>query len=135
MKNFHQPVPQPYEEVKPLVIRVNRGDEVKVKFRHSLNRPLSIHVQGMEYDVNTSDGACVSWNADSTTFREITYTWYADREGVYLFQDLGDARSSEEGTNIHGLFGAVIVEAPEAEWFDPESGEALESGLFHRKCR
>ena len=130
LRNFHQEIPQPYEEVKPLVLRVNLGDEIKIRFHHSLNRPLSIHVQGMEYDVNTSDGASVGYNLDSTTFKEITYTWYAAREGVYLFHDLADARSSEEGTNIHGLFGAVIVEAPEAKWMDPETGEELESGLF-----
>lgn len=130
LRNFNQEIPQPYEEVKPLVLRVNLGDEIKIRFRHSLNRPLSIHVQGMEYDVNTSDGASVGYNSDSTTFREITYTWYAAREGVYLFHDLADARSSEDGTNIHGLFGAVIVEAPEAKWLNPETGDELESGLF-----
>ena len=67
LQKFHQEIPQPYEEVKPLVIRVNAGEEVKIHFKHSLNRNLSIHVQGMEYDVNTSDGACVGFNADSTT--------------------------------------------------------------------
>lgn len=130
LKNFHKEIPQPYEEVRPLVIRVNLGDEVKIHFRHSLNRQLSIHVQGLAYDVNTSDGASVGFNADSTTDREICYTWYARKEGVYLFHDMADARSSEEGTNIHGLFGAIIVEPPEALWLDPETGSELESGLF-----
>ena len=130
LENFHKPVPQPYEEVKPLIIRVNLGDEVQVHFRHSLKRRLSIHVQGLGYDVQTSDGANVGRNSDSTTGNQITYTWYADREGVFLFHDMGDTRSGEEGTNIHGLFGAVIVEEPEAVWFDPETGEELESGLF-----
>lgn len=130
LQNFNQAVPQPFDEVKPLVLRVNQGDEVRIRFRHSLNRPLSIHVQGMEYDVNTSDGASVGFNADSTTCKEITYSWTAVREGVYLFHDLADASSSEKGTNIHGLFGAVIVEAPGAKWFNPETGEELESGLF-----
>lgn len=129
-QNFNQEIPQPYEEVKPLVIRVNRGDEIKIKFKHFLNRPLSIHVQGLEYDVNTSDGASVGYNSDSTTCHEINYTWYAATEGVFLFHDLADARSSEDATNIHGLFGAVIVEAPEAKWLDPETGIELESGLF-----
>lgn len=128
--NFKQEIPQPFEGVKPLVIRVNQGDEVKVHFRHSLDRNLSIHVQGLAYDVNTSDGANVGFNQDSTTRKEINYTWYAQREGVYLFSDMGDTRSSEEGTNVHGLFGAIIVEAPMAEWFDPVTGAEIESGLF-----
>ena len=114
LKMFAQEVPQPYEEVKPLVIRVNLGDEVRIRFSHSLSRPLSIHVQGLAYDVNTSDGASVGFNQDSTTRKEIFYTWYAFKEGVYLFHDMADTGSSEESTNIHG----------------PQTGEELTSGLF-----
>lgn len=128
--NFKKEIPQPYEEVKPLVIRVNKGDEVRVHFHHSLKRNLSIHVQGLEYDVNTSDGASVGYNRDSTTKNEINYTWYAGEEGVYLFHDMADPRSNEDSTNIHGLFGAVIVEPPEAKWYNPQNGEELKSGLF-----
>lgn len=128
--NFALEVPQPYEEVKPLVIRANVGEKVIISFSHSLNRSLSLHVQGLGYDVQTSDGASVGYNHDSTTKTQITYTWYARQEGVYLFSDMGDTRSSEEGTNVHGLFGAIIVEAAESTWLDPETGKELESGLF-----
>lgn len=103
LHNFSLEIPQPYEEVKPLVIRANAGDTVTISFSHSLNRELSIHVQGLAYDVQTSDGANVGYNRDSTTRHQITYTWYAVREGVYLFHDMGDTSSSEEGTNVHGL--------------------------------
>lgn len=78
----------------------------------------------------TSDGTSTGFNEDSTTDREIEYTWYADTEGVFLFHDMADARSSEAATNIHGLFGAIIVEPPEAKWFHPETGEKIESGLM-----
>lgn len=130
LRNFSLEVPQPYEGVKPLVIRANVGEKVVISFSHSLNRSLSIHVLGMDYDVQTSDGANVGFNRDTTTKNKITYTWYAVREGVYLFHDMGDTRSSEEGTNIHGLFGAIIVEAPQSRWLDPQTGDELESGLF-----
>lgn len=130
VQKFEMDIPQPYKEVQPLVIRVNRGDTVKIRFRNSLGRRLSIHVQGLSYDVNTSDGSSVGYNGDSTTGGEIWYTWYADTEGVYLFNDMADPRSTEDATNIHGLFGAIIVEAPEAKWFDPETGEELKSGLM-----
>lgn len=130
LKNFNQEIPQPYEEVQPLVIRANLGDEIRVHFKHSLNRNLSIHVQGLAYDVRTSDGSFVGMNPDSTTGDEIMYCWYAGKEGVYLFSDLGDARSSEEGTNVHGLFGAIIIEPPESSWLNPETGVEIESGLF-----
>lgn len=130
LRRFEMDIPQPYKEVQPLVIRVNLGDTVKVRFRNHLDRRLSIHVQGLSYDVNTSDGASVGYNDDSTTYGEIWYTWYADTEGVFLFNDMADPRSTEDATNIHGLFGAVIVEAPEAKWFDPETGRELTSGLM-----
>lgn len=130
LQNFNQEIPQPYEEVMPLVIRANAGETVVISFSHSLNRPLSIHVQGLEYDVQTSDGASVGFNKDSTTKNQIIYTWYALQEGVYIFHDMADSTSSEKGTNIHGLFGAIIVEAPESKWLNPQTGEPLESGLF-----
>ena len=104
IRRFQQMPPQPYEEVQPLVLRVNLGDTVKVRFRNRLDRRLSIHVQGLSYDVITSDGSSVGFNPDSTTNNEIVYMWYADMEGVFLFHDMADARSSEDATNIHGLF-------------------------------
>lgn len=130
LEAFAMEPPQPCGKVQPLVLRANVGDKIMVSFSHSLNRALSIHVQGLRYDVQTSDGAGVGFNRDSTTRSQILYTWYADREGVYSFQDMGDTGSSEEGTNVHGLFGAIIVEAPESVWLDPETGAELESGLF-----
>lgn len=130
LRNFSQKIPQPSPDVVPLVIRANIGDTVVIHFSHSLNRALSLHVLGMDYDVQTSDGADVGYNKDSTTSHRITYTWYAREEGVFLFHDMGDTRSSEEGTNVHGLFGAIIVEAAEAKWLSPETGTEIESGLF-----
>lgn len=130
LENFQQEIPQPCELVQPLVLRANVGDEIIVQFQHSLKRHLSIHVQGLEYDVNTSDGSQVGWNDNSTTINQINYRWLAHKEGVYLFSDMGDTRSGEEATNVHGLFGAIIVEAPGSTWFDPVTGKVLESGLF-----
>ena len=62
---FQQTPPQPYKEVQPLVLRVNLGDIVKVKFRNRLNRRLSIHIQGLAYDVENSDGTSTGFNKDS----------------------------------------------------------------------
>ena len=129
-ENFALSPPQPYNEVQPLVIRANVGDEVQVNFYNRLDRKASIHVQGLKYNVMTSDGAEVGFNQDTTTRDTIRYTWYAEKEGVYLFSDMGDTRSNEEGTNVHGLFGAIIVEKAESSWFDPVTGKEIESGLF-----
>lgn len=38
------------------------SEKVVVTFTHSLDRALSIHVQGLSYDVQTSDGASVGNN-------------------------------------------------------------------------
>lgn len=130
MENFNKPVPQPYKEVRPLVIRANLGDKICINFHNRLNRRASIHVQGLKYDVEKSDGANVGFNPDTTTDGQITYIWYADREGVFLFSDMADPRSGKDGTNVHGLFGAIIVEAVGSEWFDPVTGKPLTSGLF-----
>lgn len=91
---------------------------MKICFRNRLKRRLSIHVQGLSYDVMTFDGSSTGYNRDSTTDDEIEYTWYADREGVFLFHDMADSRSGEETTNIHGLFGAIIVEPAGAKWYE-----------------
>lgn len=124
---FGLPIPQPYEEVRPLVIRANAGDTVQINFENKLNRRASIHVQVLSYDVSTSDGANVGFNPDTTTNRFIQYVWHADKEGIYLFSDMADTRSNELGTNVHGLFGAIIVEAAGAYWLDPVNGKPLES--------
>lgn len=89
-------------------------------------------MQGLEYKNIVSDGAYVGLNQDSTVGpgEKITYEWYADKEGIFYFSDMGDTRSSEEGTNIHGLFGALIVEAKGSMWTDPVDASELKSGLF-----
>lgn len=127
---FDLPTPQPYKEVQPLVIRANVGDTVQINFENKLNCRASIHVQGLSYNVLTSDGANVGFNPDTTTDRFIRYVWKADKEGVYLFSDMADTRSNEEGTNVHGLFGAIIVEEAGSTWSDPVTGKPLDSGLF-----
>lgn len=129
-KNFNMCPPQPFEEVQPLVIRANVGDEIHINLCSKIDRKVSIHVQGLKYDVMTSDGAHVGFNKDTTTGYSINYVWYAENEGVYLFNDMADTRSSELGTNVHGLFGVIIIEKLGSTWKDPVTGKDLRSGLF-----
>ena len=121
---------QPVDIVQPLVIRANIGDLILVNFENKLGRPASIHIQDVEYDVLDSDGAAVGFNPNTTTNRCIRYSWYADKEGVFLFHDMADPRSGEDATNVHGLFGALIVEPAGASWTDPITGDKLESGCY-----
>ena len=90
LRNFRQPIPQPYEGVQPLVIRANLGDTVRIRFFNQLGRRASIHVQGLSNSVLTSDGANVGFNPDTTTDDSICYTWLADKEVAFLFSDLAD---------------------------------------------
>lgn len=61
-KLFELPVPQPCEEVQPLVIRANVGDTVQINFENKPNRRASIHIAGLPYNVQSSDGANVGYN-------------------------------------------------------------------------
>ena len=126
------PLPRPTEEVQPLTIRANVGDTIRIEFEHNEERRLSIHMQGLKYKNILSDGANAGYNVDSTVGpgEKITYEWYADREGIFYFSDMGDTRFSEKGTNIHGLFGALIVQAKGTSWTDPVDGNELKSGIF-----
>ena len=60
--------------------------------------------------------------------RRICCTRQADKEGVFLFSDMADTRSGEDGTNGHTLFGALIIEPAGAEFLDPETWEPMKSG-------
>jgi len=120
----------PVDLVQPLVIRANLGDFIIVDFENKLDRPASIHIQDVEYNVLDSDGTAVGFNPDTTTKNKKRYYWYADKEGIFLFHDMADPRSSEDATNVHGLFGALIVEPVGATWTDPITGEELKSGCY-----
>lgn len=125
IEKFNQSPPQPFDGVIPLILRANVGDEIRVNLYNKLNRKISLHVQGLKYDVRTSDGANVGLNSDTTTSNFISYTWYAEREGIYIFSVLADMRSSEAGTNVHGLFGAIIVEEAGSTWFSLKPASLL----------
>ncbi|MCP8616006.1 multicopper oxidase domain-containing protein [Salirhabdus salicampi] len=122
----------PVDLVEPLVIRANVGDEVEILFENKLHVPASMHFQEADYDVMTSDGANVGNNENSIIDpgEQIVYRLKMTHDGVYLFSDLGVPDSSERGTNINGLFGALFVEPRGSWWTDPVTGEPMNSGLY-----
>ncbi|MDQ4085204.1 MAG: hypothetical protein M3165_05245, partial [Actinomycetota bacterium] len=127
---------------RPLILRANAGDCVNVTLTNELNprqfggrlsNPrASIHVQGVPYNVQDSDGSAVGFNDDTTVAigESITYRWTAPEEGVYLFTDRGSMAGSEAdgGSTVHGLFGALAVEPAGSTWTDPVSGARLDGG-------
>ena len=79
---FELPTPQPYEKVRPLVIRANVG------------------YNALEQTVGPGES--------------IKYLWHADREyGTCMLTSFGDLRNQRH----HGLFGAIIVEPPQAVYY------------------
>ncbi len=120
----------PVDLVQPLVLRANLGDTIEVEFENALSFHASMNVKGLSYDPRTSDGAYAGENPDTTVppGGKVTYRWLADKMGVFQFSDLGNALASEEGSNLHGLFGAIVVEPPGSTWTDPETGLELRSG-------
>ncbi|MGD6843793.1 multicopper oxidase domain-containing protein [Bacillus infantis] len=122
----------PVDLVQPLTIRANEGDEVEVLFENQLPEPAGIHFQEADYNVLTSDGANVGFNPDTTVKygEKILYRIRASNEGIYFFSDLGNPVSSEEGSNIHGLYGSLIVESRGSWWTDPVTGKYISSGVY-----
>jgi manganese oxidase len=128
---------KPIKEVQPLTIRANKGDCVDVLFTNKLTEKSSIHIQGVGYHVQDSDGTATGFNPDSTAMPEasIRYKWNAEEEGTFFFYNGADLTyftdpTGEKGTMGNGLFGALIVEPEGAKWTDPLTGEELRSGLY-----
>ncbi|MGH3977464.1 MAG: multicopper oxidase domain-containing protein, partial [Pseudonocardiaceae bacterium] len=125
-------LPEPHPLVRPLVLRARAGERVVVRFRNELRQWAGIHPQGVGYDVQQADGGAVGRNPDSAVGPggRRRYVWQCDTEGVFFFGDLADLRGSEDGSQAHGLFGALIVEPADATWTDPVTGEPLHDGLY-----
>jgi hypothetical protein len=125
---------RPIPVVRPLVLRAALGQTVEVRFENQiLGRLVGLHPQGdglggVDGDgVRFGDGAAVGRNPDTTVpfGGHRTYRWTGRHEGVQVINDLGDVRGTEVGTNVHGLFAALVIEPSGATWRDPETGELL----------
>jgi len=79
-----------------------------------VSRRVSLHADLVHLDVRTDDGSHVGKNDDSTVApgEENTYHWWApDPVGPVPLTDLADVRHHRH----HGLIGALVVEATDAE--------------------
>ncbi|MFI0372180.1 multicopper oxidase domain-containing protein [Actinomadura sp. 1N219] len=125
-------LPDPHPLVRPLVLRARVGERVVVRFRNELRQRAGIHAKGVGHRVVTADGGAVGRNPDSAVAPggSIVYEWDAADEGVFFLGDLADLRGGEDGSQAHGLFGALIVEPEGATWTDPVTGGPLLDGLY-----
>lgn len=125
---------QPHPLIRPLVLRARVGDCVEVTLTNHIEcRNVGIHLIGPKYGVQ-SDGSHVGNNASSLAAPcgTVTYKWECPDEGVFVFHDIGDPDGDEDGSNAHGLFGALVVEPAEAYWTDPTIGPdtRVDEGLY-----
>lgn len=135
--------------VQPLTIRARMGECVKVTFHNDLPIPASMHMSGLPYNVDQSDGMAVGHNdpsfaaPDGSGNDTVRYTYYANDKGTHFFADgthLAEHSDPERVNDFvsdpdmagslrsNGLFGALIVEPKGATWTDPQTGEPLRSG-------
>ncbi|HEX2105079.1 MAG TPA: multicopper oxidase domain-containing protein [Solirubrobacteraceae bacterium] len=119
---------------QPLVVRANVGDCVTVKLRNDIgDRRVGMHVDGLvRHDPKDSDGARIGNNPDTTVAEneEISYTWYADREGEAPLVDAANVDSAQQAHSSiqRGLYGAVVVHPKGSTWHNPTTGDDLLSG-------
>lgn len=126
---------QPHPLVRPLVLRARKGEHLQVELRNEIpGRHVGLHLVGDGYDVITDDGSEVGANPSSLTAPDgiRVYSWTCCHEGVFPFHDAGNYSGGEDGTNVHGLFGALVVEPEGSVWRDPVTGRRSEdaSGQF-----
>ncbi len=130
---------------RPLVLRVNQYDCLEIAFTNLLplatasnpygqtaTRNASVHINGMQLFGQSDDGSWVGQNTSSLVAPSSTpqtYRLYATEQGTFLLYSLGanfsgsgNAKAFGNGNNdgqqqTEGLFGALHVEPPDAEWY------------------
>jgi FtsP/CotA-like multicopper oxidase with cupredoxin domain len=121
----------PHPLIRPLVLRVNKGRKVCIKLRNEIQaRWVGLHLVAPGYDVRSDDGSEVGANPPSLVppGAHRSFEWACENEGVFPFHDGGSYSGGEDGTNVHGLFGALIVEPKHAIWRDPITGRTSTEG-------
>jgi hypothetical protein len=144
---------RPDKRPRPLVLRANVGDLLEITFTDLLNPPPKIvdgipfceqensflvatrcaglHIAGLPLvgSIN-SDGSWVGRNPDSFVApkigQTIVYKYFANQEGIYMLHSpaaaFGDG--SDAGQLSAGLFGCVIVQPKNSEWYRSQVSEA-----------
>src|SRR6185295_6652452 len=122
-----------YKRARPIVLRMNIGDCIKILFQNLLDpnradddqpatRTASIHAVGLNLRNSIlDDGSNVGTNPSSLVApgNSITYTLYAEKEGNFLIYSTAATTGGEGdgGSLPMGLFGSINVEARGAEWY------------------
>lgn len=128
-------------QVEPLVIRANAGDCIELRTTNLLPEFLEAnafqlktrtdivghHVHLVKFDTITSDGAANGWNniAGARKYETLVERFFADEElRTVFFHDHLFANAHQ----LHGMFGALVIEEAGATFHDIRNGEELRSG-------
>ncbi|HSS50280.1 MAG TPA: hypothetical protein VLX28_15190, partial [Thermoanaerobaculia bacterium] len=136
---------RPGKRPRPLVLRVNQGDCLEIRFWNLLNptpenplqpltRNASVHVTGMQLvtgiaDDGTYAGANPAHGGNLSGVvapgDHAVYTLYAEAEGSYLmYSTPADFNGFNTMQLTMGLFGAVNVEPRRSEWYRSQMSQA-----------
>lgn len=160
------------QRLEPLILRANAGDCVQVFLTNNLpaavpeydswnevppiipafnfnqiktSNRVSLHPQLLAYDVGSSDGATIGFNADQTVGPGETkvYSWYAGAVsnvtsnsvtlspiefGATNLRDYGDVIKHSS----HGLIGSLIIEPAGATW-QTDAGTKASATIYNDK--
>ena len=128
-------------QVEPLVIRANAGDCIELRTTNLLPEFLEEnafqlrtktdivghHVHLVKFDTITSDGAANGWNniAGARKYETLVERFFADEElRTVFFHDHLFANAHQ----LHGVFGALIIEEAGATFHNIRDGEELRFG-------
>ena len=128
-------------QVEPLVIRANAGDCIELRTTNLLPEYLEEnafqlktrtdivghHVHLVKFDTITSDGAANGWNniAGARKYETLVERFFADEElRTVFFHDHLFANAHQ----LHGVFGALVIEEAGATFHNIRNGEELRSG-------
>lgn len=118
------------DSIQPLILRINQGECLRVVLRNALkDESASFHLHGSGLYLADSGAPATASNRDASVGpgSSVVYEWRIDHdepEGTHYFHSHADARFQTG----HGLFGAVIVEPAGSTYFDPLTGDELNSG-------
>src|SRR5690606_30858740 len=118
--------------VEPLVLRVNRGDCVRIVLRNKVESGAlyggtraGFSAGMLAYNPQLDGSVAIGLNPDSSVPRNgnRTYLFYADKEvGTTIFTNLASPASMR-----HGAYGMLIVEPQGSIWLDSFTGLPLTS--------
>jgi suppressor of ftsI len=111
MYGFNRQVPGP-------LIRVPRGAAITVRFHNRIDLPSSLHWHGVRLD-NPNDGAVGVTQRPVPPGGDFVYTVRFPDAGVYWYHP----HVREDVEQAMGLFGNLLVDAPDPNWYSPANRE------------